>query len=116
MPAKLRPVAEMLAELDEALSVTKIREVRLRGTGDWEILHGLADFGRHTIYIDPVPAIVSTLVHEAVHMRWPSWSERRVTQEADRVFAAMTPDDIDRWWRWYRKTRRVLRRPVNAEP
>lgn len=105
----------MLAELDEVLWHAKVREVRLRGSDDWETLHGLADFGRHTIYIDPVPAVIATLVHEAMHLRWPSWSERRVTRESNRVFAAMTPHQIDEWWRWYRKSRRVLKRPLKAD-
>lgn len=114
MPAKPRPVEEMLAELEEQLAVTRVVEARLRGDEPDEQLHGLCDYGRHAVYIDPAPSIIHTLLHELCHARWPSWSERRVERESTRVFVAMDARTVDRWFRQYRKARRRARRPVNA--
>jgi hypothetical protein len=78
-------------------------------------VHGAADFERHTIYIDPVPGIVSTLLHEAIHLRWPSWSEARVAREERRLFAALTPEQIAGLWKWYRSVRVQLRGTHNVD-
>lgn len=115
MPAKPRPVAEMLSELEETLSTTHVVEARLRCEAPDEQLHGLCDFGRHTVYVDPVPSIVSTLIHEICHARWPSWSESRVERESTRVFVAMDGPTIDRWYRAYQKAKRKARRPVKVD-
>lgn len=112
MPAKRRPALEMLDELSETMLVVHVVEARLQGDTRDEQLHGLCDYGRHTVYIDPVPSIVSTLIHELVHARWPSWSERRVERESTRVFIAMDAAAIDRWFRAYEKARRKAKRPV----
>jgi hypothetical protein len=114
MPAKSRPVAEMLAELEETLAVAQVRETRIKGDKQSPVVHGAADFEHYTIYIDPVPGIVSTLVHEAIHLRWPSWSEQRVAREERRVFGAMTPEQIAAWWKWYRAARVRRTRPYDA--
>lgn len=105
----------MLAELEETLSTTRVIETRLRCDMPDEQLHGLCDFGTHTIYIDPMPSIIHTVIHEATHARWPSWSERRVEQESTRIFVAMDAHAIDRWHRWYVKARRQRRRPFKVE-
>jgi len=102
----------MLAELEETLATTRIVEARLRGDTKDEQLHGLCDFGRHTVYIDPAPSVVHTLIHELLHARWPSWSERRVVRESDRVFVAMDAATVDRWLRMYRRARRLSKRAV----
>ncbi len=101
----------MLTELEETLAVVRVVEARLTG----EQLHGLCDYGRHTVYIDPVPSAVATLIHELVHARWPSWSERRVERESLRVFVAMDAHAINRWHRAYLKARRQAKRPVAVD-
>ena len=108
MSASTRTPAEMLAELEETLSVTRVYEGRL----DAEDAHyfGLCRQAAHVIHIDPAPAIVGTLVHELLHARYPSWSERRVAREGDRLFRSMAPADVDRWWRRYQRIRQRHRR------
>lgn len=115
MPARRRTPTEMLGELEETLMVVRVVEARLRGDTKNEQLHGLCDYGRHAVYIDPVPAIVSTLLHELTHARWPSWSERRVERESTRVFVAMDAHAINRWHRAYLKARRQAKRPVGMD-
>lgn len=113
MPAKLRPAADMLAELEETLAVVRVRETRL--VADNEHVHGLCDYGSHTLHIDPRPAVLDTLLHEALHHRYPSWSERRVAKEATRLVCGMTDADVKRWWRIYQRAKRVSRRPLNLD-
>jgi len=112
--ASTRPPAEMLAELEETLSVTRVYEGRLDAEGSHYF--GLCRKAAHVIHIDPAPAIVSTLVHELLHARYPSWSERRVAREGDRLFEAMTTADVDRWWRRYQRVRRRHRRRKAETP
>lgn len=105
----------MLAELEETLMTTRVIEARLRGETPDEQLHGLADFGRHAVYIDPAPQVVHVLLHELCHMRYPSWSERRVERESTRLFVAMDARTVTRWYRAYCKARRQSRRSVSVE-
>src|SRR5690349_14161189 len=83
MPPKPRPVADMLAELDEELSRGKVYEAKLRARG--LIVYGLCNYETGAITVDPVPYTVEVLIHELAHRRWPSWSERRVEREAHRL-------------------------------
>lgn len=99
--------AERLAELSEELAKGRVVEARLRDQTLSAHLDGLCDFGSGTIYIDPRTAIVSTLIHELIHRRWPSWGEARVWKEEQRLIANMTPDEIQRWYRKYQKAKRT---------
>ena len=114
MPAKKpRPIADVLAELEETLAVVRVRETRLVAVD--EHVHGICDYGSHTLHIDPRPAILDTLLHEALHHRYPSWSERRVSNEAARLVCGMSTTDMRRWWRIYQRAKRVSRRPFNVD-
>jgi hypothetical protein len=105
----------MLEELSETMLTTRVVEARLRGDTPDEQLHGLCDYGRHAVYIDPVPSIIHTLLHELCHQRWPTWSERRVERESTRMFVSMDAKAIDRWYRSYLKARRKAKRSVSVE-
>lgn len=96
---------ERLRELDEELAKGRVVEARLRAVG--EHLDGLYEPGSHTIYIDPRTAVVSTLIHELIHRRWPSWSEGRVRREEQRLITGMTPEEVSRWYRKYQKAKRT---------
>lgn len=105
-------VAALRAELREELSKGRIVETHLREDG--YVLYGLCNHTNQTVYIDPAPAIVETLLHELMHRRWPSWGETRVIAEARRVFADMTPADVRRWYRLYLKSRTIRAKAVDA--
>ena len=106
-------VTHLRAELREELSKGRIIETSLREDGF--VLDGLCDHGNQTVYIDPAPAVVETLIHELMHRRWPSWSETRVRVESQRVLGAMTPDEVRRWYRSYLARRKVRRKPIQND-
>lgn len=105
-----------LALLREEMKNGRIVEARLRAP--FEHLDGLCDFGSKIIYIDPRAAIVSTLLHELIHRRWPEWSEERVYREEHRLITNMAASEIDRWYRDYQKekrTRKTTKRVTDDE-
>jgi len=112
MPAKPRPVADMLAELDEELSRGKVYEATL--TSKTQIVHGLCDYGTQSVTVDPVPHVTEVLFHELLHRRYPSWSERRVDREAVRLVSCMTRVQMQTWYRRYQRVKRK-RRPINTD-
>lgn len=109
----MRTEAELLTELAEELARGRIVEARLHDPNYH--LDGLCDADRQLIVIDPVPATVSTLFHELLHRRYPSWSERRVRREEARLIAYLDRAELAVWWRRYRRARRVQTRPVVAD-
>lgn len=112
MASRTRTEAELLEELAEELRRGRIVEARLHDA-DYH-LDGLCDHDRQVIVVDPIPATVSTLLHELIHRRFPSWSERRVQREERRLIAYMDRAELAMWWRRYSRAKRVRRRPVVA--
>jgi hypothetical protein len=66
------------------------------------------------IYIDPRLAVLDTLVHELLHRLKPKWGERRVWKETSTVMCRFSEADKRRWWRAYRKIKKVSC-PVEVE-
>lgn len=70
--------------------------------------------GDGTVTIDEPAHIVETLIHELVHRHRKQWSERKVRQAEQRLFARLTRADIDTLYGIYlgvvknRKTAKVL--------
>ncbi len=104
---------DRLRELDEELLNGRIVEARL--IAEAEHVDGLYEHGSRTIYIDPRTAIVSTLLHELIHRRYPSWSETRVAREERRLISQMTSADVSRWYRKYLKTRSTRQKTKNCD-
>lgn len=113
MPAKVRPVADMLAELEETLSTVTVAESRI--VSATHFLDGYYDYGTHTVHIDPRYALTDVLLHELLHARYPSWSERRVSREGRRLMTSLTERQLRRWVRLYQKARTVRKTPVRYE-
>jgi hypothetical protein len=101
-------VDELTHELDRGF----IYEATLV-TDDGAHLLGMCNLENQHITIDPKVAIVSTLLHELIHRRYPSWSERRVRREEKRALSQLSPKDVATWYRRYRRAVRQ-RRPVDA--
>ena len=104
---------DRLRELSEELAKGRVVEARLKAHDAH--LDGLCDYGSGIIYIDPRTAVVSTLLHELIHRRWPSWSEGRVAREERRLLSMMTPDDVNKWFRRYQKAKRTRQRTKMVE-
>lgn len=100
----------LLDELSAELERGRIWECSLRST-DWQ-LHGLQD--REYIYVDPRPVVIEVLIHELIHRRYPSLSERRVLAESKRLVAHMDESTKAAWWRKYNRVKRKGR-PVDVD-
>lgn len=66
-----------------------------------------------SIYIDPRPAILETLLHELLHRRKPRWTERAVTIKAKNMMVEMDDPTKAKWWRAYQ---RIKRKSCPVEP
>jgi len=76
------------------------------------IVDGIQD--GDTIYIDPRPSILDTLIHELLHRARPKWSETAVRKHTAYLMNAMTDEQIRRrWWRAYQRTKK-RHRPIEA--
>lgn len=104
---------DRLAELSAELAKGRVVEARLLASDAH--MDGLCDYGSQTIYIDPRTAIISTLLHELIHRRYPSWPEGRVAREERRLISNMTPQQVSRWYRQYQKAKRTRARTKHVE-
>lgn len=112
MPAKLRPVADMLTELAEELARGKVYEATLQART--QIVYGLCDYETGAVIVDPVPHVVEVVLHELLHRRYPSWSERRVDREGRRLVSGMTRPQLVSWYRRYQRAKRK-RGPIDTD-
>ena len=103
---------DLIEELTHELDRGFIYEATLV-TDDGSHLMGMCNLNTQAITIDPKVLIVTTLIHELIHRRYPTWSERRVRREEKRALSLLSPKDINTWHRRYRREVRK-RRPVDA--
>lgn len=101
-----------LDELVQEMERGRIYEATLV-TDDGAHLEGLCNHENQHITINPKVSIVAALLHELLHRRYPTWSERRVRREEKRVMRLLSPQDIETWHRRYKRAVRK-RRPVDA--
>ncbi len=80
-----------------------------------EHVYGLCDFDSQTVYVNPKPALVETLLHELTHRRYPDWSERRVLKESKALFSRMTTRQVNDWYRRYQAAATRLKTPKRVE-
>jgi hypothetical protein len=76
---------------------SRYRESRRSGT----YIHGYTNQpGTRTIYLDPRSSMLGeTLLHELIHVRHPSWTEKEVEAETRRRWARMTWKARAKHWR-----------------
>lgn len=103
---------DLIGAVTEELGNGKIYEATLV-TDDGAHLMGLCDHGNGHITIDPKVAIVSTLIHELIHRKFPEWSENRVRRAELKALRQLSQKDIQTWYRRYKRAVRK-RRPVDA--
>jgi len=99
-----------LDDLWNELHKGKVYEVSLRA--DKEQVYGLQE--GDSIYIDPRPAVLEYVVHELLHRRFPTYSERTVTRRARALVVKMDEPTKARWWKAYQRIKRKGR-PVEAD-
>ena len=76
-------------------------------------LEGLCDKTTGVITLDTKVTIVSALLHELIHRKYPKWSERRVRKAEIEAMGQLTQKDVQTWYQRYRRAVRK-RRPVDA--
>jgi len=109
---KKHTAAALISELTHELDRGFIYEATLV-TDDGCHLEGMCNHGNQHITINPKVSIVSTLLHELIHRRYPTWSERRVRREEKRALQQLSQQDVLTWHGRYRRAVRK-RRPVDA--
>jgi hypothetical protein len=88
---------------------------RARISSDGEVVEGLYEPSSGNVYVDPVPNLVDTLIHELLHRRYPRWGEKRVSDTAHRLTMAMSDDERRAWYRAYQRAAKRLSKPVHVE-
>lgn len=121
-PARKRPIKPIPAEQLDRLWLEVVAGLGAGGIESRRIddedepaavTYGACE-GDGTITIDEPAHIVETLIHELVHRHRKSWSERKVRQAEQRLFARLTRADIETLYGIYlgvvrnRKTPKVL--------
>jgi hypothetical protein len=101
-----------ITDLEAELANGRIYEATLI-TDDGAHLLGICDHDNGAITIDPKVAIVSTLLHELIHRKFPNWGEARVRKEEIYALRQLSQHDIQTWYRRYKRAVRK-RRPVDA--
>lgn len=91
-----------LEDLYDELQRGKVYECSLRSK-TWQH-DGLLD--GESIYVDPRPAILETLIHELIHRRKPRLGERAVTRMARLIVIRMDEATKRKWWLAYRRVKR----------
>ena len=102
---------ERLAEVAEELTKGRIYEATL--IDPTHHLEGLCDHTSQSITINPKVSIVDSLIHELLHRRYPTWSERRVRQETRSLMGQLSHQDLQVWYQRYRRAVKKCR-PVST--
>lgn len=102
----------LLAELSHEMDRGFIYEATLV-TDDGAHLEGMCNHDNQHITINPPVSIVAALIHELLHRRYPTWSERRVRREERRMLMHLSQAELAKWYQRYRRAVRK-RRPVDA--
>lgn len=113
-PLKLIPDAhldKLWLEVVAGLGAGKVEARRIDDEDEpGAVTYGVCE-GGGTVVIDEPAHIVETLIHELVHRMRPSWSERKVRQAEQRLYARLTREDIETLYTIYTSVRHTRRRP-----
>lgn len=102
---------KLLLQVMAKLGEVRVKERFIRGDVKGEIVYGQY-FSDGVVEINPVPAVVDTVIHECLHALHPEWSETTVRRFAARLFHRLTEDEMKTIYQVYQ--RRVKR--MRAEP
>jgi len=97
----------LILELMSAIGEAEIIERFIMGTDTDDTL-GQHILGTRYIEINPVPPIVSTLLHEATHYVEPTWDERKVERVASHVYRRLKNDDLKAIFKIYERRKQRI--------
>lgn len=100
-----------LEDLWDEMQRGRIYECSLRDSSDKFQVDGLLSGA--SIYVDPRPAIIETLLHELMHRLKPKLCERTVTVTARNLAVQMDEATKLRWWKGYNRIKKKGR-PVEC--
>lgn len=103
----------LMGELREEFSKGRIFRAAISSDGD--VIEGLYEPSSGSVYVDPVPNVVDTLLHELLHRRFPRWGEKRVSETAHRLNTAMSDEERRHWYRAWQRTAKKLKKPIHVE-
>lgn len=86
-------MSPLLAEVIARLADCRILERYLTPAAHERAVYGQLEGGR-VITINPVPAVVDTLIHEGVHAVDLTYSEATVNRLTSRLLAEMTEEQV----------------------
>lgn len=103
----------LMAELRDEFGKGKVFLAEIHSDGD--MVEGLYEPSSGAVYVDPVPNVVDTLLHELLHRRYPRWGERRVSDTAHRLVTAMSDAERRLWYQAWKRAAKKTKRPVRVE-
>ena len=104
---------KLMTELRAEFSNGKVFQAEI--SSDGELVEGLYEPATGAVYIDPVPNLVDTLLHELLHRRYPRWGEARVSRTAHQLVSAMADEERRQWYRAYRRVAKKVKKRVLIE-
>ena len=104
-----------LDELHRELRRGLITEADIRLTGGTHLVEGICNKDTDQVFVNPKPSLVEVLLHELIHRRHKRWGEQRVTAEALRLRASMTPSEIACWYRRYQRIATKREKPIHFQ-
>jgi len=108
MPA--RKPQKLLLEILAKLGEVRVKERFIPGDAAGEIVYGqyLSD---GIVEINPVPAVVDTVIHECLHALRPEWGETTVKRFTSRVFHRLTEEEMRVIYGIYLRRAKKVRAP-----
>jgi hypothetical protein len=87
------------------LQAGRVKEAYMPGTGPYRFVHGdCATDGEITV--NPVHAILDTLIHELLHRLHPDWKETYVRRTTTYLRRRLTDDETQRLYAEYQRTKK----------
>ena len=68
-----------------------------------------------TVYVNPQPSIVESVLHELLHRAHPKMSEETVTLTAVKILTRMTNAEVRKWAKQYKAVARKRRTPLKVD-
>jgi hypothetical protein len=95
---------KLLLEVMAKLGEVRVKERFIPGDTVGEIVYGQY-LSNGTVEINPVPAIVDTVIHECIHALHPDWSESSVKRMTTRLFHRLSEEELRTIYRVYARRR-----------
>lgn len=93
---------KLLLEVMAKLGEVRVKERFIPGDVKGEIVYGQCH-PNGVIEINPVPALVDTVIHECLHALHPEWTESSVKRMTTRLFHRLTEEEMQTIYKVYKR-------------